>query len=301
MSLEIKIFKKKSLFNNKQITLEKLNEILDERFVFGLTNKAFIFEECLDMNLKIHSKDFVVYRKNRELGRGFGFSINDNQTEYLIYSNIPTTVSDLDAIYEFVGRLTQHLGVNDLIIDDIEYTFDDLFKAKAKNIEENYIMLRKQLSVPNYLVFGIKNPIFIEEQFRTQVLEYDDFKIEREFSRYLNNKQVHRSQYLYPVFVKGDTDGIKSVYKFYVNQSAIVPIKPELSIKSIISQNVGIEDVDVDGYLIKIIEACEDGSEKELATIDYDQFINNLDEDKKSIFDEAHFLVKPHTYEEIIT
>lgn len=300
MSLEIKIYKKKSFFNNKQLTLEKLNEILEERFVFGLFNKAFVFEECVDKNFKITDKDFVVYRKNRELGRGFGFSVNENQTEYLVYSNIPTTVSDLDAIYEFVGRLCQYLNIDDLLVDDIEYRIEDLYKAKIKNIEENYLMLRKQISAPNYLVFGIKNPIFIEEEFRKQLMDYDDFKIEREFSRYLNNKQLHRGQYLYPEFIKNEEGKVYGTYTYILNQSAIVPIKPQMSIKSIVSQNVGINDTNVDGYLIKLVEVNEKNEKKVLKVIEYSDFINFINDEKKSIFDQAHYLLKPHSYDEII-
>lgn len=258
MSVTVRI-KQKSLFK-KKLNREDIIKLLNLSYGICDENYRLICGEIADHTL--------IYDENK-LARGIDFSMEG--TDVVLYLSLPTSFSEIKLFYNAIEIICKELGINKYIRDDANVSLQDndkfiIYDEKASidALEDMEEKLKKD-KYERFELFGVYNPISIGMKEIKQI----DSNLDN-LETYLNKIQSMDVYYAAPRVYKVK-DKLVGIYVIGTNIPSVVPIKPYI----ILNQIEGIEE-----WYVML---------KQESTIQYDDFINNVDTSK--YYDFNHVIV----------
>jgi len=284
MSVDIRIRQKGLL--KKKLDLVFVNEMcLNHNLSFGVPNEAFALDDYVG-DSDITNIEMLLYHPVK-LGRGFTFMVEENGHDCSLRINNPSTDKDIKAFFRVVKYVCDKLNANTYERDETE-----IIKVSEIATEEQLItdwnaqqLFETANREDNLTIYGALYPISIEPETIQHWRNVDRAFLMSEFSAYLHEKQSVDYYYAMASIFKNDKEQVMGSYAVPEAITTIFPLTPNVPLA------YGINTIKVDFWRVSLGIIAGDGYE-EGANVEFTEFIEKCQIDKKVHFDNDHVIVK---------
>ena len=284
MSVDISI-KQKGLLK-KKLDLAFINEVCKKHNLkSGIMNDTLVLNDYTGGS-DIKGTHLILYNP-KKLGRGFDIMVEENMYDCYLRISTPSTNEDISMFYKVIKYVCDKLHTDIYQKDDAEILkVSDIPKEEDFITKWNADQLLDMISKnQNLTLFGAVYPISIEPETVQQWMYMDKVFLMNEFADYLHEKQDADYYYARALLFKNKEEEIFGTYAITEGVDTIFPLRPRVSIL------LGIDINDVAYWQGRIGKIVGDGYET-ATTMDFDDFAEKHQIDKKPHFDYANVIIK---------
>ncbi|MDL2254399.1 DUF4299 domain-containing protein [Ruminococcaceae bacterium OttesenSCG-928-I18] len=271
----------------KRVDYPLLQQLLGSLCEVGSVGPNFSFSEAPPTAQEDGEMVYMLYGKQKPLGRGFCLFVSQDQNLLRFVTPLPTTGHDLDDVFAAAEQMGYYLGLQEFLTEErqsfpVEGTA--IFREEMKS--DNCMMIKDFADErPGFAVSGVKFPLHMTEAFCLQLAGLDLIASERAFSECLAQKQQPNYYYLNPNYYRNtDTGEAIAVYALSEGVDSIIPKQP------FIPYGAGpFGESTIDSWKVALIQNGE--LAEVLGTVPYTEFLDALTEEEKEEFDDVHYLL----------